>query len=111
MHKLTGLVELIDHLRRMLDEIAIPRLQPADLLHPVFDLFERDAKIDRHLVERLGQMLYFIPGLEIQLLVQPTTSDSLDPLVEQTDGTGNPSRDSQASQHRTPSTPNPYTVT
>jgi len=96
MHKLAGLVQLIDHLRGMLDEIAIPRLQPADIFHPLLDLFERDAQVRRHLIEGVGQLFDFIAGLEIQLLIQPSASDPLHSFMQQSDRTGDASRDGQA---------------
>lgn len=91
--------------------IAIPRLQPADIFHPLLDLFERDAQVRCHLIEGVGQLFDFIAGLEIQLLIQPSASDPLHSFMQQSDRTGDASRDGQARGNRTPNTPSPYTVT
>ncbi len=85
-----GSIHLIDHLRAMLDQVAVLFFKATDFDHPLFDLPERALEIGRHLVEGLGQTLDFIAGLELQALIQAPAADLLDAVVQQLDGSCDP---------------------
>lgn len=95
----------------MFDEIAIPRLQPADIFHPLLDLFERDAQVRRHLIEGVGQLFDFIAGLEIQLLINRPLPIRCTPSCNSPIGRAMRRATVRPVSNRTPNTPSPYTVT
>ena len=75
MHEPAIAVQLVNHFRRMLDKIAVPFLPSPDLIHSLLDLAERALKVTGHLIERLGQPFDFIPGFQLQSLVQSAAPD------------------------------------
>ena len=90
--KSTAAVQLVNHLGRMLDQIAVLLFEGPHLYHPLFDLRKGPLKIRGHLVERIGQSFNFVPGLEFQPPLQPSAADFLHAAVQQLDGPGDPSR-------------------
>ena len=50
----------------MFDQIAIFLFEGPHLSHPLFDLPEGPLKIRGHLIERIGQFLDFVAGLEFE---------------------------------------------
>ena len=74
-------VQLIDHLRRMFDQIAILLLQAMNIHHPLLDLRKRSLEVRCHLIERIGEPFNFISGLQLKPPVQSSASDFTHPVV------------------------------
>ena len=70
-------LQLIDHFRGMLDQIAVFFLQPTHLPHPLLDLAEGTLKVRGHLIERVGEPLDFIPCLELQAFFETSAPNLL----------------------------------
>ncbi len=93
-------IQLINHFRRMLDQVPVFFLQPPDLEHPLFDLRKRQFQIGGHLVEGPGQMLDLIAGPDLQRLVEPATGDLQDAVVQNFDRPGDPPGHDQTGAHQ-----------
>ncbi len=88
----------------MLDQVPIFLLQLPDLGNALLQLAKRQLKIGGHLIERPRKPFDFIAGLQLHPLVQPTASDLLNPLMENTNRFRNPASDddsdaAQSHQH------------
>ena len=90
MHELTTPIQLADHLRRMLDQVAVLFFQAADIHHTLFDLGKRPLEILRHVIEGIGKPFNFIASLQLQSSIQSPASDFTDPVVQQLNGAGDP---------------------
>ncbi len=85
----------------MLDQIPVLLLQTTDFHHPLFDLSERTLEIRGHLIERIGQFLDFVPGLEFEPPLQPSAANFLHATVQQLDRPGDSPRgqETRSPQH------------
>ena len=64
VNKTAGLVDLMNHFGRILNQITIPFLQETDLFHLRIQLRKRLFQVDGHFIEGMRKRFNFIAGFQ-----------------------------------------------
>ena len=82
MNKTPGFVDLMNHLRRILNQITVPFLEKTDFFHLRIQLRKRLFQVDRHFIKGIGKRFNFIAGLQHEGMIPIPRVDSLHAFMQ-----------------------------